>query len=988
MKYLDNVVYNNETLQIRDVVARDQIEQTGEQLAQTQIGLQTAQTDITVLKSEMHDVQNDIESLETRVETCETDIGVLQTEMSNISPRVSTIENTVETQGETIATHTEQIAKINSDINTINANVAGNTTGIEQLSHAVDVITTIDAQQTEAISELRQGQTKIGEHLDTIDGQIVDLDDRITASTYEAGTGIYFGQGPNHTNINVEDELIDQINSNTRRLDEIDTEFDNINNTLADHEQRITTNENNITTLQNTKTSLEGYSDVKLWDNLDIGNVGTPSDYLYAKDQNIIITGTSDSTGTPTLANTTAELDDIFTFIFNLGYLGTQWIPEVAKLVKIYIYMGGIGAEYHQEARLLNCTSAFKTNENYKFRVVEFLGGAWYYHDDTDRTLYRYTIKWDQTNGYTLSVEEFGAKKPETFWLEQDSSNNLSMTAAEQTRLQTFINDHRIQDSTGGYTLDTDIQFVAKYGTKEIKYNINVMDIASNSAKFTMFISNADPKGDTNVIISSLDYKSFQIVVNSSAVTLTQYLKKNPIDVLTITRDAQDGFSFTYQTLADNIINNIVKNSGVQAGIKYFWRPLAIQIIDEKYQIDHMVFYPERYLIDGNNIIIKVSVSDISEGSILNDIGSIIFTIDTSNNNALTGTIYYNTIQNDVAQLQTDVGTLQTDMTKAKTDITNLQTRSYYAIGNISDPSLSNADATKIANKIKASTNALDYIYIIYRRLVASTYETNIVDTTVKLTARQVLSSPASNDIMVLIPVYELGYVLKMTLTGSTASGYTASFEKIQTQIFNIDFDASNNSYSISRAEGTRLADYILTSRSYESTTETYKLENKMAFMINSDKILRYPIDINIGSNAARISLITSITSDEITCVIISITITTAGLPVVSVTSQTVKKSDWAQYAHFLNSLSSPTDLDQLLYGNQNVYDLLSSHTYTGLPSDITSYTDGQLYLEVDSNTQTTLQRLFDTTNGAIYIRRYYNNSWSSWYKFAGTVVT
>lgn len=967
MKYLDNVVYNNETLQIRDVVARDQIEQTGEQLAQTQIGLQTAQTDITVLKSEMHDVQNDIESLETRVETCETDIGVLQTEMSNISPRVSTIENTVETQGETIATHTEQIAQINSNINTINANVAGNTTGIEQLSHAVDVITTIDAQQTEAISKLRQGQTEIGEHLDTIDGQIVDLDDRITASTYEAGTGIYFGQGPNHTNINVEDELIDQINSNTRRLDEIDTEFDNINNTLADHEQRITTNENNITTLQNTKTSLEGYADVELWDNLDIDNVGTPQQFLYAKDQNIIITGTSDSTGTPTLANTTAELDDIFTFIFNLGYLGTQWIPEVAKLVKMYIYMGGVGAEYHQEARLLNCTGTFKTNENYNFRVVEFLGGAWYYHDDTDRTLYRYTIKWDQTNGYTLSVEEFGAKKPETFWLEQDSSNNLSMTAAEQTRLQTFINDHRIQDSTGGYTLDTDIQFVAKYGTKEIKYNINVMDIASNSAKFTMFISNADPKGDTNVIISSLDYKSFQIVVNSSAVTLTQYLKKNPIDVLTITRDAQDGFSFTYQTLADNIINNIVKNSGVQAGIKYFWRPLAIQIIDEKYQIDHMVFYPERYLIDGNNIIIKISVSDISEGSILNNICSIIFTIDTSNNNALTGTIYYNTIQNDVAQLQTDVGALRTD----------LQTEYSYYIGDIGTsgyPKLSSDQATELANKIKAHNNKFN-LYISFRK--------DFKDTRIQITNDQVQLVPQSDDIIVFIPIDEFGYVLKMTLAGPTT--YTASFEKMVTPIFNIT--ETNNRYSMTADEGQRLGVYIVKNRVRLNSNSIYRLEHKIAFTVNDDKILRYPIDINIENTTAKISLIKAIASDKITYIIISVNNLNSSAPSTSVTWQIIDKSNWSADAHKLITLVE-TNLNKV--GGPRVYYLPSTNSYTGLPSDITSYTDGQLFLEADYNFDVGigLQRLFDTTNGAIYIRRHYNNGWSSWYKFAGTVVT
>ena len=967
MKYLDNVVYNNETLQVRDVVARDQIEQTGEQLAQTQIGLQTAQTDITVLKSEMHDVQNDVESLETRVETCETDIGVLQTEMANISPRVSTIENTVETQGETIATHTEQIAQINSDINTINTNVAGNTTGIEQLSHAIDVITTIDAQQTEAISELRQGQTEIGEHLDTIDGQIVDLDDRITASTYEAGTGIYFGQGPNHTNINVEDELIDQINSNTRRLDEIDTEFDNINNTLADHEQRITTNENNITTLQNTKTSLEGYADVRLWDNLDIGSIGTPQNFLYAKDQNIIITGTSDSTGTPTLANTTAELDDIFAFIFNRGNLGTQWIPEVAKLVKMYIYMGGINTEYHQEARLLNCTSAFQRSENYNFKVVEFLGGAWYYHDDTDRTLYKYTIKWDQTNGYALSVEEFGAKKPETFWLVQDSSNNLSMTAAEQTRLQTFINDHRVQDSTGGYTLDTDIQFVAKYGTKEIKYNINVMDIASNSAKFTMFISNADPRGDTNVLVTSLDYKSFQIAVNSSAVTITQYLKKNPIDVLTITRDTQDTFSFTYQTLADNIINNIVKNSGAQAGIKYFWRPLAIQIIDEKYQINNMVFYPERYLIDGTNITIKISVSDISEGSILNNIGSIIFTIDTSNNNALTGTIYYNTIQNDVAQLQTDVGALRTD----------LETEYSYWIGDIDAsgyPSLSSDKATELANKIKAHNNKFN-LYISFRK--------DFKDTRIQITNDQVQAVPQSDDIIVFIPIDEFGYVLKMTLAGSTT--YTASFEKMVTPIFNIT--ETNNRYSMTADEGQRLGVYIAKNRVRLNSNSVYRLEHKIAFTVNDDKILRYPIDINIENTTARISLIKAITSDTITYIIISVNNLHSTVPSASVTWQIIDKSNWAADAHKLITLVE-TNLNKV--GGPHVFYLPSANTYTGLPSDITSYTDGQLFLEADYNFDVGvgLQRLFDTTNGAIYIRRHYNNRWSSWYKFAGTVVT
>ena len=42
---------------------------------------------------------------------------------------------------------------------------------------------------------------------------------------YEAGVGIYFSDGEDHTNINVEDELLDHIDSNTERIENIENNY-------------------------------------------------------------------------------------------------------------------------------------------------------------------------------------------------------------------------------------------------------------------------------------------------------------------------------------------------------------------------------------------------------------------------------------------------------------------------------------------------------------------------------------------------------------------------------------------------------------------------------------------------------------------------------------------------------------------------------------------------------------------------------------------
>lgn len=44
-------------------------------------------------------------------------------------------------------------------------------------------------------------------------------------TVYEAGVGIYFSDGEDHTNINVEDEVLDKINDNSERLEEIEQNY-------------------------------------------------------------------------------------------------------------------------------------------------------------------------------------------------------------------------------------------------------------------------------------------------------------------------------------------------------------------------------------------------------------------------------------------------------------------------------------------------------------------------------------------------------------------------------------------------------------------------------------------------------------------------------------------------------------------------------------------------------------------------------------------
>lgn len=230
--YLDVIVYNsqtegqNVTLTLRDTEGRALIQDNANHIATLTSKEQQDRNDIdaNTAKNEQQDTRlnavegknteqdnkitalvnltdthtNEIQALDDRVTATEDDIAVIQEKDTQQDNRLNAVE----------AKNTEQDGKITA-LETTTANHETRITANETEIQALDGRVT---SNEDAITAIHTKDTEQDEHLK-------DLDDRVAASTYEAGKGIYFGQGVEHTNINVEDEVLDQINQNTIDID-------------------------------------------------------------------------------------------------------------------------------------------------------------------------------------------------------------------------------------------------------------------------------------------------------------------------------------------------------------------------------------------------------------------------------------------------------------------------------------------------------------------------------------------------------------------------------------------------------------------------------------------------------------------------------------------------------------------------------------------------------------------------------------------------
>lgn len=234
-KYLDYVQFKNENLKVRDTEARTLIQDNANDIASLKPRMDSAEREIAGLKDRVIVTEQDIDMLEGRMSIVETknneqdaEINAIEAEQTEQNSRLSAVEaknNQQDTRLTSLENNQTTIFNDIRDINIKDDEQDGDLAQLDSRMHTAE----------DEIDSINNTITNINNTIDDIidknneqDAQIEDLDRRIVASTYEAGEGIYFGQGVDHTNINVEDELLDEIHASTAKNIEQDGRLDDI----------------------------------------------------------------------------------------------------------------------------------------------------------------------------------------------------------------------------------------------------------------------------------------------------------------------------------------------------------------------------------------------------------------------------------------------------------------------------------------------------------------------------------------------------------------------------------------------------------------------------------------------------------------------------------------------------------------------------------------------------------------------------------------
>ena len=234
-KYLDYVQFKNENLKVRDTEARTLIQDNANDIASLKPRMDSTEREIAGLKDRVTVTEQDIDMLEGRMSIVETknneqdaEINAIEAEQTEQNSRLSAVEAKNNQQDNRLTSLENNQTTIFNDIRDINIKDDEQDADLAQLDSrmhtAEDEIITIN----NTITNINNTVDEIIDKNNEQDAQIEDLDRRIVASTYEAGEGIYFGQGVDHTNINVEDELLDEIHASTAKNVEQDERLDDI----------------------------------------------------------------------------------------------------------------------------------------------------------------------------------------------------------------------------------------------------------------------------------------------------------------------------------------------------------------------------------------------------------------------------------------------------------------------------------------------------------------------------------------------------------------------------------------------------------------------------------------------------------------------------------------------------------------------------------------------------------------------------------------
>lgn len=220
--FLDNLTFGNDTFDLHDTEARQLIANNTQNITALSARVTQNANDIDALEETTAELREDLDSVEDRVTVNEGEIDALKTRTTSLEGRMNSAETRLDGHDTDIASLQNRMTAAEGDIDLLETRMLDAETDIDALEDRMDGVEQKNTEQDAAIDDLDDRVTQntadivdIKDDIDEIQDDIKDLDDRITASTYEAGIGIYFGQGAEHTNINVEDELLDQINQNT-----------------------------------------------------------------------------------------------------------------------------------------------------------------------------------------------------------------------------------------------------------------------------------------------------------------------------------------------------------------------------------------------------------------------------------------------------------------------------------------------------------------------------------------------------------------------------------------------------------------------------------------------------------------------------------------------------------------------------------------------------------------------------------------------------
>lgn len=265
MKFVDKLTFNNETYEIRDSVARDILTQQGENIAEIDGRQQVMRSEINSLQTRMGEAEQDILNNTANISDIEDAIDEMDINIGNNTARITDLEARVDECEDINTAQQVEINNIKNRVTTAEGNINVINGNITDINSSLDAIAAVDTQQTAQINQnkadittLKNRANAADSRMDGIDTTIADLDDRIVASTYEAGEGIYFGQGEEHTNINVEDELLDEIHQNTQDVADLKDRVDNLEDRVDDVEDDIDNIQGDIVIIKGDITSIQG----------------------------------------------------------------------------------------------------------------------------------------------------------------------------------------------------------------------------------------------------------------------------------------------------------------------------------------------------------------------------------------------------------------------------------------------------------------------------------------------------------------------------------------------------------------------------------------------------------------------------------------------------------------------------------------------------------------------------------------------------------